>query len=78
MKRTFLFILTLMAINIHASAINQTTYAYWDKPDVEIFYITPKKLIKIRNYYLLFMAIVEMLKIIFQHGFHISVIKILL
>ena len=46
MKRTFLYILTLMAINIHASAINQTTYAYWYKPDVEVFYITPKKIDK--------------------------------
>ena len=26
--------------------IKQTTYAYWDKPDVQLFYITPKKIDK--------------------------------
>ena len=49
MKRIFLFVLTLIIINtneLHASAINQITYAYWDKPDVEMFYITPKKIDK--------------------------------
>ena len=49
MKRIFLFFLTVIVINtneLHASAINQITYAYWDKPDVEMFYITPKKIDK--------------------------------
>ncbi len=49
MKRIFLFVLTVIVINtneLHASAINQITYAYWDKPDVEMFYITPKKIDK--------------------------------
>ena len=42
MKSTFLFVLILIVTNtnvLHASAINQITYAYWDKPDVEIFYM---------------------------------------
>jgi pimeloyl-ACP methyl ester carboxylesterase len=31
---------------INAIEIKQTTYAYWDKPDVELFYTTPKKIDK--------------------------------
>jgi predicted esterase len=49
MKRIFLFVLILLVTNanvLHASSINQITYAYWDKPDVEIFYVTPKKIDK--------------------------------
>ena len=49
MKRIFLFVLILIVTNtnvLHASSINQITYAYWDKPDVEIFYVTPKKIDK--------------------------------
>ena len=42
----FIFLIFLLALNVGATEIKQTTYAYWDKPDVEIFYITPKKIDK--------------------------------
>ncbi|MDC1149404.1 hypothetical protein OAT41_02210 [Gammaproteobacteria bacterium] len=41
--KVFIFLIFLIALNVGATEIKQTTYAYWDKPDVEIFYITPKK-----------------------------------
>ena len=42
----FIFLIFLLAPYAVATEIKQTTYAYWDKPDVEIFYITPKKIDK--------------------------------
>ena len=42
----FIFLIFLLASYDGATEIKQTTYAYWDKPDVEIFYITPKKIDK--------------------------------
>ena len=42
----FIFLIFLLAPYAGATEIKQTTYAYWDKPDVEIFYITPKKIDK--------------------------------
>ena len=42
----FIFLIFLLELNVGATEIKQTTYAYWDKADVEIFYITPKKIDK--------------------------------
>ena len=42
----FIFLIFLLAPYAGATEIKKTTYAYWDKPDVEIFYITPKKIDK--------------------------------
>ena len=36
-----LFLLLTSPVCITASEINQTTFAYWNKPDVEIYYISP-------------------------------------
>ncbi len=44
--KVFTFLIFLLASYVGATEIKQTTYAYWDKPDVEIFYITPKKIDK--------------------------------
>lgn len=44
--KVFTFLTFLLASYVGATEIKQTTYAYWDKPDVEIFYITPKKINK--------------------------------
>ena len=44
--KVFTFLSFLLASYVGATEIKQTTYAYWDKPDVEIFYITPKKIDK--------------------------------
>jgi pimeloyl-ACP methyl ester carboxylesterase len=44
--KSFIFLIFLLAPYASATEIKQTTYAYWDKPDVEIFYITPKKIDK--------------------------------
>jgi pimeloyl-ACP methyl ester carboxylesterase len=41
-----LLLLLVLPIYINAAEIKQTTFAYWDKPDVEIFYITPEKINK--------------------------------
>ena len=41
-----LLLLLVLPIYVNAAEINQTTFAYWDKPDVEIFYITPEKINK--------------------------------
>ena len=41
-----LFLLLVLPIYVNAAEIKQTTFAYWDKPDVEIFYITPEKINK--------------------------------
>ena len=81
MKSTFLFVLILIVTNtnvLHASAINQITYAYWDKPDVEIFYITPKKIDKDTQLLFVIHGNSRNAKDLFQHGFHTLVIKILL
>ena len=40
------YTLFFSASYINAMEIKQTTYAYWGKPDVELFYITPKKIDK--------------------------------
>lgn len=37
-----LLLLLVLPIYVNAAEIKQTTFAYWDKPDVEIFYITPE------------------------------------
>ena len=37
-----LLLLLVLPIYVNAVEIKQTTFAYWDKPDVEIFYITPE------------------------------------
>ena len=37
-----LFFLLVLPIYLSASEIKQTTFAYWNKPDVEIYYITPE------------------------------------
>jgi len=37
-----LLLLLVLSIYVNAAEIKQTTFAYWDKPDVEIFYITPE------------------------------------
>ena len=44
--KSFIFLIFLLAPFAGATEIKQTTYAYWDKPEVEIFYITPKKIEK--------------------------------
>jgi pimeloyl-ACP methyl ester carboxylesterase len=36
-----LFLLLTCPVCISASEINQTTFAYWNKPDVEIYFISP-------------------------------------
>ena len=36
-----LFLLLTCPVCISASEINQTTFAYWNKPDIEIYYISP-------------------------------------
>ena len=41
-----LLLLLVLPIYVNAAEIKQTTFAYWDKPDVEIFYITPEKINK--------------------------------
>ena len=37
-----LFFLLVLPIYLSASEIKQTTFAYWNKPDVEIYYVTPE------------------------------------
>ena len=37
-----LVLLLVLPIYVNAAEIKQTTFAYWDKPDVEVFYITPE------------------------------------
>ena len=37
-----LFLLLVLPIYASSSEIKQSTFAYWDKPDVKIFYITPE------------------------------------
>lgn len=37
-----LFLIFVLPIYIHATEIKQTTFAYWNKPDIEIYYITPE------------------------------------
>ena len=44
--KIFLYILFFSASYTNATEIKQTTYAYWNKPDIELFYITPKKIDK--------------------------------
>ena len=44
--KIFLYVLFFSASYINATEIKQTTYAYWNKPDIELFYITPKKIDK--------------------------------
>ena len=39
-----LFLLLVLPIYLSSSEIKQVTFAYWDKPDVEIFYITPEQI----------------------------------
>ena len=39
-----LFLLLVLSIYVSSSEIKQVTFAYWDKPDVEIFYITPEQI----------------------------------
>ena len=39
-----LFLLLVLPIYVSSSEIKQVTFAYWDKPDVEIFYITPEQI----------------------------------
>ena len=39
-----LFLLLVLPIYVSSSEIRQVTFAYWNKPDVEIFYITPEKI----------------------------------
>ena len=36
-----LFLLLVLPMYTNAAEIHQTTFAYWNKPDVEIYYITP-------------------------------------
>jgi len=40
----FIFLLFTLTSYLNSSEIKQTTFAYWNKPDVEIFYLTPKKI----------------------------------
>ena len=39
-----LFLLLVLPIYVSSSEIKQATFAYWDKTDVEIFYITPEEI----------------------------------
>ena len=39
-----LFLLLVLPIYVSSSEVKQVTFAYWDKPDVEIFYITPEEI----------------------------------
>ena len=39
-----LFLLLVLPIYVSSSEIKQVTFAYWDKPDVEVFYITPEEI----------------------------------
>ena len=41
-----LFLLLVLPIYVSSSEIKQSTFAYWDKPDVEIFYIAPEEINK--------------------------------
>jgi len=41
-----LLLLLVLPIYVNAAEIKQTTFAYWNKPDVEIFYVTPEKINK--------------------------------
>jgi len=41
-----LLLLLVLPIYVNAAEIKQTTFAYWNKPDVEIFYITPERINK--------------------------------
>ncbi|MDB3996418.1 hypothetical protein N9458_00120 [Gammaproteobacteria bacterium] len=41
-----LFLLLVLPIYASSSEIKQSTFAYWDKPDVEIFYIAPEEINK--------------------------------
>ena len=44
--KIFLYVLFFSVSYTNATEIKQTTYAYWNKPDIELFYITPKKIDK--------------------------------
>jgi hypothetical protein len=44
--KIFLYVFFFSASYTKATEIKQTTYAYWNKPDIELFYITPKKIDK--------------------------------
>jgi hypothetical protein len=39
-------VLLLISINTNASIIKNVTFAYWNKPDVEIFYLLPQSINK--------------------------------
>ena len=39
-----LFLLLVLPIYVSSLEVKQVTFAYWDKPDVEIFYITPEEI----------------------------------
>ena len=36
-KITYFLIFVIFSFGIYANDINKVTYAYWDKPDVELF-----------------------------------------
>ena len=44
----FIFLISLAAFPkiIESSSINETTFAFWDKADVQLFYIKPDKVDK--------------------------------
>ena len=42
MKHLILISFVILNLNILAREIEETTFSYWDKPDSQIYYSTPK------------------------------------
>ena len=83
MKSFFLYTLLLVTFTsnaLHASQISQLTFAAWNKPDVKLLFVMPKIIDK--NTEVLFIIHGASRRnakdVYFSHGFHSSVIKILL
>ena len=36
-------LITVFSFNAYSYEINKVTYASWDKPDVDLYYVLPKK-----------------------------------
>ena len=43
-------LITVFSFNAYSYEINKVTYASWDKPDVDLYYVLPNNLILGLNY----------------------------
>ena len=42
-KYFIVFLITVYSFNVYSYEINKVTYASWDKPDVDLYYVLPKQ-----------------------------------